>query len=156
MSQPAVVHDTFVVNRAYPASVERVFKAISQLDQKRRWFAEGDQHVVEAFEQDFELGGFERLQYRYKPGTMFPGVVIKSDGYFLDIIPNRRVVTASSMTFADRRISASLVTMELSANGNGTDLDCTFQGAFFEGADGPQIRVMGWRSLLERLAAEFA
>jgi hypothetical protein len=28
------------------------------------------------------------------------------------------------------------------------------EGAFFEGADGPQIRESGWRILLERLATE--
>src|SRR5690349_20211904 len=113
MSQ-TIVHDTFVVERDYPAGPARVFKALSRTETKRRWFAEGDHHDVEAFDQDFQIGGFERLQYRYRPGTMFPGVMVTSDGWFLDIVPDRRIVTASSMVFAERRISASLVTMDLS------------------------------------------
>jgi hypothetical protein len=32
----------------------------------------------------------------------------------------------------------------------------TFQGAFFEGADGPQIREMGWQALLDRLISVVA
>jgi hypothetical protein len=36
----------------------------------------------------------------------------------------------------------------------GTDLICTHQGTFFEGADGPQIREAGWRLLFEQLAKE--
>jgi hypothetical protein len=38
----------------------------------------------------------------------------------------------------------------------GTELILTHQGAFFEGADGPEMREEGWRKLLERLNGEFA
>jgi hypothetical protein len=38
----------------------------------------------------------------------------------------------------------------------GTDLIFTEQAAFFEGADGPQMREAGWRELLEALARELA
>jgi hypothetical protein len=38
----------------------------------------------------------------------------------------------------------------------GTDLICVHQGAFFEGADGPQIREQGWRKLFDQLAVELA
>jgi uncharacterized protein YndB with AHSA1/START domain len=60
------------------------------------------------------------------------------------------------MTLGDRRISASLVTVELLPTDQGTDLICTHQGAFFEGADGPQFREAGWRKLFEQLAKELA
>jgi len=38
----------------------------------------------------------------------------------------------------------------------GTDLILTFQSAFLEGADGPEMRQAGWRGLLDKLAAELA
>jgi len=38
----------------------------------------------------------------------------------------------------------------------GTDLIFTEQAAFFEGADGPQIREEGWRKLLDNLEKTFA
>jgi len=105
---------------------------------------------------EFRVGGRERARYRFNEGTPFPGVVLASDGSYQDIVPNRRVVTASSMSLGDRRISAALVTVELLPADQGTDLILTHQAAFFEGADGPQMREGGWRHLLERLAQELA
>jgi hypothetical protein len=46
--------------------------------------------------------------------------------------------------------------MEFLSTASGTDLIFTEQGAFFEGADGPQMREDGWRKLLEHLAKELA
>jgi uncharacterized protein YndB with AHSA1/START domain len=66
------------------------------------------------------------------------------------------MVTASTMTFGDKRISVALVTIELLPTDVGTNLICTHQGTFFEGADGPEICEAGWRHLFERLAKELA
>ena len=70
-------------------------------------------------------------------------------------MPNRRIVIASTMTVGEKRISASLATIEFLPSETGTDLIFTHQGAFFEGADGPEMREAGWRKLFERLAEEF-
>ena len=156
MEQPSVIHSTFVIERSYPKAPERVFAAFADAAKKRRWFAEGDIQEVEESAMDFRVGGAERLRYRFKEGTPFPGVAITNEGSFQDIVPNRRVVTASTMTLGDKRFSASLVTIELLPTDKGTDLICTHQGAFLEGADGPQIREAGWRKLLDRLATELA
>jgi hypothetical protein len=71
-------------------------------------------------------------------------------------VPNCRIVTASTMSLGERRISASLVTFEFLQTAQGTDLICTHQGAFFEGSDGPERREGGWRHLLDRLGTELA
>ena len=44
--------------------------------------------------------------------------------------------------------------MEIVPSGDGTRLTLTEQGAFFEGADGPDVREKGWRALLEALGKE--
>ena len=154
MERPSVIHSTFVINRRYPKPPGRVFSAFADAAQKRRWFAEGGSTVVEEFEMDFRNGGTERVRYRFKEGTPFPGVALTAEGSYQDIVPDRRVVIASTMTLGDRRISASLVTFEFLPSDEGTDLIFTHQGAFFEGADGPEIREAGWRQLLEQLAKE--
>lgn len=156
MQKQSVIHSTFVVERSYPKPPERVFSAFADAAKKRRWFAEGEHHELEEFEMDFRAGGTERLRYRFKEGTPFPGVALDNQGSYLDIVPNRRIVSASNMTLGDRRISASLVTVEFLPADHGTDLICTHQGAFFEGSDGPQIREAGWRALFDRLATELA
>jgi hypothetical protein len=46
--------------------------------------------------------------------------------------------------------------VELLPADRGTDLIFTEQAAFFEGADGPQMRQEGWAKLLESLARELA
>jgi uncharacterized protein YndB with AHSA1/START domain len=156
MGQPSVIHNTFVIERSYPTTPERVFAAFADPAKKRRWAAEGGGHEVESFEMDFRVGGNERGRFRFKEGTPFKGVALANDVTYQDIVPNRRVVFASTMTLGERRISASLVTVELLQTEKGTDLLFTHQGAFFEGADGPQMREAGWRKLLERLAEVLA
>jgi uncharacterized protein YndB with AHSA1/START domain len=150
--QAAVVHSTFVIERAYRSTPDRVYEAFTNPAIKRRWFVEGEQHVVEHYEMDFQVGGLERASLRFKEGSPVAGLMCSSDTTYLDIDPGRRIVFASAMSIESRRISAALATVELAASDTGTDVTLTYQGAFFEGSDGPERREEGWRKLLDRLA----
>jgi uncharacterized protein YndB with AHSA1/START domain len=56
------------------------------------------------------------------------------------------------MTIGENRISVSLATIELKAEGSGgTRLVLTEQGAFLDGLDQSEPRKGGWRQLLEAL-----
>lgn len=156
MDEQSVVHSTFVIERSYPKPPEAVFAAFADAKKKRRWFAEGDSHTTESYSLDFRVGGKERMQYRFKENSPLPGMQLTNEGEFQDIVPNRRIVTASAMTLGGQRISASLVTVELLATDAGTDLICTHQGAFFEGSGGPEMREAGWMTLFEKLAKELS
>ena len=156
MSDPSVVHNTFVLERSYPKPPERVFAAFANPEIKQRWFADSRSHNLEAFQQDFRVGGVERMEYRFKEGSPFPGAALINEGRYLDIVPGRRIVTASAMDLGDRRISASLLTFEFLPTDKGTDLICTHQGTFFEGSGGPEMRQQGWQTLLDRLEKELA
>jgi uncharacterized protein YndB with AHSA1/START domain len=156
VQEQSVTHNTFVIERSYPTTPERVFAALADPAKKRRWFAESDGHEIEEFEMDFRVGGNERSRYRFKSGTPFPGTALTNEGSYQDIVPDRRVVVSSTMMLGDRRISASLATFELLPTDKGTKLVFTHQGAFFEGSDGPERRQGGWQKLLERLETELA
>jgi uncharacterized protein YndB with AHSA1/START domain len=156
MEERSVIHSTFVMERSYAAPPERVFGAFADPAKKRRWFVEGRAHDVQQYEMDFQVGGRERARFRFKEGTPVAGVICTNDTSYLDIATNRRVVFASAMSLGGQCISASLVTVEFLPSDMGTELILTHQGAFFEGADGPEMREEGWRKLLERLNGEFA
>jgi uncharacterized protein YndB with AHSA1/START domain len=151
METQSVIHSTFVIERHYGVAPERVFAAFADPAKKRRWFVEGDHNEIEDFEMDFRVGGKERARFRFKEGTPLPGITCTNEGTYQDIVPDRRIVIAHTMALGEKRISASLVTVELLRAEKGTDLICTHQGAFFEGADGPEMREEGWRKLLEQL-----
>jgi uncharacterized protein YndB with AHSA1/START domain len=156
MREQTVIHSTFVIERSYPKPPEVVFSAFADAAKKRRWFAEGHSHEVEEFEMDFRVGGTERARYRFSDDTPFEGIALTNEGSYQDIVLNERVVTASTMSLGTKHISSSLVTIELLPTEKGTDLICTHQGAFYEGADGPQMREAGWNRLFEQLAVELA
>ncbi len=154
MADQPIVHSTFVIERRFAKPPSAVFAALSEPAKKRRWFGGDDNRDVLHVEIDFRVDGVERWRFRMGATTPFPGTEMTNDGVYLDIVPNKRVVNAYAMAMAGRRFSASLVTFELAESGTGTDFILTHQGAFFEGADGPAMREEGWRSLLDRLAAE--
>jgi len=151
MSDGHVTHATFTVERSYRADPARVFEAISDPAIKRRWFAASDQSELVAFESDFRPGGAQHLHYKFGDTSPFPGVSLTDDGIFQTIVPGSRVVVTSRMAIGGAPMSVSLTTFELVPNGEGTDLLCTNQVAFFENADGPVMREHGWRVLLDKL-----
>lgn len=157
MSQAGAHFNTFVIDREFAAAPARVYAAFADPRTKQRWFAEGQTHDIEHYAMQFETGGREQARYRLRPGTPFPGVVLEADGVILDIEPERRIVIASTMAIGGRRISASLQTFEFTAAGSGnTRLLFTHQAAFFEGADGPDMRRAGWEQLFGQLQATLA
>ena len=156
MEKQSVIHSTFVIERSYPATPERVFGAFADPAKKRRWFVESGGHAVEHYEMDFRVGGQERARFRFKEGSPVAGMTCINDGSYQDIVPNRRVVIASTMAIGDKRISSSLATFEFLPTEKGTELIFTHQAAFYEGADGPKMREGGWQQLFEKLAKELA
>lgn len=155
MNERTVIHSTFEIERSFPTPPQRVFAAFADPAKKLRWFREEDSSITEQFEMDFRVGGRERTRFRLKSGP-FEGVICTNDTTYQDIVPDSRIVLAYTMTLGEKRISASLATFEMLPDGAGTKLVFTEQAAFFEGADGPEMRKEGWRLLLERLADDVA
>jgi uncharacterized protein YndB with AHSA1/START domain len=144
-------HNTFIIERRYAATPARLFAAFADPAQKRRWFVEGDHHDVQRHDLDFQVGGREVAEFRLTAGPV-ANATFTVESVYLDIVAESRIVFACAMTMGGARISASLVTVELSPDAGHTRLLLTHQSAFFEGADGPVLRELGWLILLDRLA----
>jgi uncharacterized protein YndB with AHSA1/START domain len=145
MSERSVEHATFVVERTYDASPDRVFAAWSDPDAKGRWFHDSE----EEFEFDFRVGGRERRE-----GSLPDGRAYAFQSLYHDIVPGRRIVYSYEMFLEGTRISVSLATAEFEPEGDGTRLVFTEQGAFLDGHELPARREQGMGSLLDALAAE--
>jgi uncharacterized protein YndB with AHSA1/START domain len=145
MSERSVEHATFVVERTYDASPDRVFAAWSDPEAKARWFDGAEAGV----ELDFRVGGRERRR-----GTLPDGRAYTFQALYHDIVPARRIVFTYEMLVDETRISVSLATVHLRPERAGTRLVFTEQGAFLDGHEPPERREQGMGSLLDALAAE--
>jgi uncharacterized protein YndB with AHSA1/START domain len=145
MSDPSVEHATFVVERFYEASPQRVFAAWSDPQAKARWFHDGAE-----FELDFRVGGWERSR-----GALPDDREYAFEALYRDIVPNRRIVYTYDMHLDGTRISVSVATAEFEAEGDGTRLVFTEQGAFLDGHEQPAWREQGTADQLTALAREF-
>lgn len=149
MTAPSIVHSTFVIERTYPGSAARVFAAFSDPAIKRRWFLEGENWHADAYDLDFREGGQETSRFRLKEGPK-----VTNETIYQDIVDEKRIVFVYAMTVGDKRISASLASVELFASGKGTRVVYTEQGQFFDGADQPKRRESGWAELFDKLGDE--
>lgn len=139
MTERFVKHATFVVERQYPVSPEKVFQAWADPEAKSKWFSKAD-----VFE--FRVGGRE-----YSRGGPPEGPIYTFDACYQEIVPDQRIVYSYTMDLDDIRISASLTTIELFPAAGGTKLVFTEQGAFFDGHDTPEVREQGTKELLDLL-----
>ncbi|HEY3848145.1 MAG TPA: SRPBCC family protein, partial [Acetobacteraceae bacterium] len=145
----SVVHATFHLERSYEAPVARVWKALTDQEAKQKWFggAPGRWELLERH-MDVRAGGTERAKGRWESG-----VVTTFDAIYHDVIPQERLVYSYVMHLNDKKISASLATLQLTAAGGKTTLMVTEQGAFLDGYDDAGSREHGTGLLLDALGA---
>lgn len=143
----SVVHSMFDLERTYDASASRVWKALTDMSAKEKWFAgsAGKWHILER-QMDVRVGGRELLRGRWDSGT-----VTTFDAVYQDVIPQQRLVYSYQMFIDERKISVSLATLQLKAQGSRTTLKVTEQGAFLDGYDDADSREHGTGLLLDAL-----
>jgi len=148
MTDRSVVHDSFTIERIYPAKPKRVFAAWASHAEKDRWFGEGDDFlaVTDQYTLDFRIGGHERLDGKLPGGQTFG-----YDAVYQDIVADQRIVASYDVRIDGRRMSVSLMTVEVAAVPEGTRLVLTEQGAFLDGLDSNAQRVEGARDSLDQL-----
>jgi len=148
-----VAHDTFVLERTYPVPPARVFAAWADLEQKRAWFHGPDDWPEGEHTLDFRVGGTESAVNGPEGG---PKSRFAAD--YVEIRPDERIVTTSTMHRDTQLMSVSVATVELEAVTGGTRLTYTEQGAYLEaGDDGWDAagRREGTEGLLDALGRTF-
>ena len=147
MSNRSATHSTFMIERRYDASPARVFAAWADVNAKVQWFGPGAEHKHEL---DFREGGREHFE------AAVQGAVYSYDALYEDIVRDERIVYTYSMHRDGVRMSVSVTTVELLADGDGTDLHYTEQGVYLDGEDKPELREHGTKELLDKLGEALA
>ncbi|HEV7993775.1 MAG TPA: SRPBCC family protein [Gemmatimonadaceae bacterium] len=146
MSARSAQHETFTIERRYPASPTRVFASFADKSKKAKWFGCVEGWVVAEHTSDFRVGGREVWRVGPPGGTQH-----RNDTVYHDIVPNERIVWSYAMSIGETRISVSLATVELAPDGKGTRLTITEQGVFLDDYDGGADRQRGTHDLLDNL-----
>ena len=95
---------------------------------------------------DVRVGGRERLVGQFSEGSES-----RFDAFYIDVVPDRRLVYSYEMHWQGKKISVSLASIEFVAAGRGTKLIVTEQGAFLDGFDDGGSRERGTESLMDNL-----
>jgi uncharacterized protein YndB with AHSA1/START domain len=144
-------HATFVIERAYPAPVETVWRALSDNDARDQWFGAGEAFDVQEKSHEFRVGGggTEEGQWHGGPRSRF-------ESTYTDIVDLQRIVFTYDMWVDGQHLSTSLTTITLERDGDQTRLTYTEQAVHFDGLDSVEGREEGSQGLLDQLGSYLA
>ncbi|AEG03096.1 SRPBCC family protein [Sinorhizobium meliloti] len=149
MTKASVEHADFTIERVFSSPPEQVFEAFADPAAHDRWFVKADNWPVAEYSHDFRIGGRESGRFSQDGKTFYFNETV-----YLDIVENKRIVSAYTMAKDEQRLSASIATVDLIPEGTGTRVVFTEQGAFLDGLDKVEYRREGWEQLIGFLAAE--
>jgi uncharacterized protein YndB with AHSA1/START domain len=154
----SVVHESFTLTRRFAASPAEVFALFSDETTWRRWFRMPGSSAT--YTHDFRVGGVDHAtaEFRMPDGRIEH---VENTATYLAINPEARIVYAYTVRIDDIPRWASLVTVVLTPDADGTELSWTEQVAFLQpGPDdfahlrgGGQFRFNAMKLALEASAA---
>jgi len=151
MSEYSTVHSTFSVERTYEASPARVFAAWSDPKARLQWEAIGDNFTTTYTQNDFRVGGRDVSKFDFGKSDQYV-----ADARYEDIVKDRRIVYAYTMSHNERRISSSLTTISLTPVAEGTHVVLTEQITILDGGDKVEYRQAGIAGQLDQLGVFLA
>jgi uncharacterized protein YndB with AHSA1/START domain len=144
MSDHAITHATFTLERTYPAPPERVFGLWADEPAKARWFAGEPSN----YELDFRPGGIERNRGSHE------GKTITWESLYREIVTDERIVYTSVLAENDTVATVSLTTVEFVPESDATRLVLVEAGAYLDGRELPVWREQGTGDWLDALGRQ--
>lgn len=123
-----ITNATFTIERVLNAAPARVFAAYSSLEAKGAWFKAPSEVETLNRDFDFRVGGKERFHARWPDGK-----VTDFQAVYHDIVEDERIILVYDMFHNGEKLSVSLLTLELRAEGDRTRLIHTEQGSYLTG-----------------------
>jgi len=147
MTEAAIRHGSFTIERRYEAAPERVFAAFAQSEARRQWLVFADGWTIHEYRPaEPTIAGAVEFSRFSPPGA---DVVLTNATTWLHVEDNRTLIYAYHMTLGGAALSSSLVTITFRSDGAGTCLTLTEQGAYFDGDISG--REEGTRALLDEV-----
>ena len=144
-----VTNATFTIERVLNAAPARVFAAYASFEAKSAWFKAPSDIETLNRDFDFRVGGKERFHARWPSG-----MVTDFQATYHDIVEGERIILVYDMFHNGEKLSVSLLTIELVAEGDKTRLIHTEQGAYLVGgAEAVQSREHGTTWHIDNLVA---
>jgi uncharacterized protein YndB with AHSA1/START domain len=150
MSMTTIAHATIVMERTYNASPARVFHAWADAEAKARWSAPTPNVVIKYEAADFRESGRDVVRCIEPDQADYVATV-----HYLDLRRDQRIVFAEEVSNGAARVSAALISIELTPSGAGTHLLLTMQIASFDGSNMQEGYQFGWSAALDNLASQF-
>jgi len=144
-------HATLVFQRPLPAPVPRVWQAFADPVERAVWGVPSDTAVVLYDQAEFHVGGTDIARCGDRSDPQFRAVT-----RYLDIVPNRRIVSTEVVDHQGNPLGVNLVTLELEPDGAGTAMTLTIQVASLVGDAMIEGTRQGYEASLGTLAEHLA
>ncbi|MND93872.1 hypothetical protein D3C80_860740 [compost metagenome] len=123
-----ITNATFVIERLVNASPARVFAAYASVEAKSAWFKTPSECQTLNRDFDFRVGGKERFH------ALWPsGLTTDFQATYHDIVEDERIILVYDLFHNGEKLSVSLQTLEMKAEGDKTRLIHTEQGSYLTG-----------------------
>lgn len=146
MNMSKAEHATIVIERTYTALPDQVFAAWSNREALAIWSAPGDGWELACRAFDFKVGHTGVCTF----GAIDAEPYVNTTRYE-EIMPNQRIVYASTISYLGAPIFVGVVTVEFLGVGDATRLVMTENGVYLDGSDSPLGHEDGWAMMLDSL-----
>ncbi len=148
MPHEAMVHGSKTFERVYQASLTALYEAWENPAARAEWGSPDPSVTLRMRAADFSVGGEDIAECVIEGEAAY---IVRTR--WLDIVPERRILSCETIADRDHTLGSSLISVELLAHGRGSRMVLTVQTVAVEGSGLEEGVVTGWSAALESLAA---